>query len=506
LPAGKRDPVIRIMVSASDAEGPPLRGNNRRVSHVSVMTDTRDPMPEPTPSAVEESPQAALRQPAVLGKRWWIPSAFAILSLVLLLAVPAVIDYRITQVRTELEQGSDRARVLLNDLEAAFASQLLVRQSGLAAENRPGFALSSHLDSDEAELSDAMRGMHPREVALYDSLTTRLHAWTESRHDAPAVSAQQGLELLGAAERLDSALALVSQSRHTEVERLESYYVLTPGVLAPMALIAILIVITSGRRIRSFARLANEERAEVLHAAEARAALLRGVTHDVKNPLGAAAGYAELLENGIAGALAPEQLKMVRRIQSLVRMAVQTVADLLELAHADSTLHIEYATIDLASLVRDVVDDHDGLARSRGIEVTICASPAPLITDALRVRQILTNLLSNALKYSPEGGRVQLSIVRDGAEGSATERIGVEVRDGGPGIPAELHAKVFQEFFRVRSGETNAPNSNGLGLAISRRLARLLGGDIVLSEVNGGGAAFTLWLPSIGRRRDSRLA
>ena len=440
----------------------------------------------------------------MLGKRWWIPSAFAILSLILLLVVPAVIDYRITQVRSELTEGTDRARVLLNDLEAAFASQLLVRQSTLASGNPPEFAMSRHLDSDEAALSDAMSAMHPREMALYDSLTTRLRAWNESRHDASAVSAQQGLELLGAAERLDSALVLASQARRAEVERLERYYVLTPSVLAPMAVIAILIVIASGRRIRSFARLVDEERAEVLHASETRAALLRGVTHDVKNPLGAAAGYAELLENGIAGPLAPEQLKMVRRIQSLVRMAVQTVADLLELAHADSTLHIEYAAKDLASLVRDVGDDHEGLARSRRIDVTICASPTPLITDALRVRQILTNLLSNALKYSPEGGRVQLSIVRDGAEGSAAERIGVEVRDSGPGIPAELRAKVFQEFFRVRSGETGAPNSNGLGLAISRRLARLLGGDITLSEVDGGGAAFTLWLPSIGRHRDAR--
>jgi signal transduction histidine kinase len=461
-------------------------------------------MPEPTVSGADEIPSGARRQPAMLGKRWWIPSAFAILSLILLLVVPAMIDYRVTQVRSELEQGTDRARVLLNDLEAAFASQLLVRQSVLASENAPEFAMPRHLDADEAALSDAMSRMHPREMALYDSLTTRLREWNDVRHDAPAVSAQQGLELLAAAERLDSALVLASQSRRAEVAQLEKYYVLTPAVLAPMALIAILIVITSGRRIRTFARLVDEERAEVLHASEARASLLRGVTHDVKNPLGAAAGYAELLENGIAGPLGPEQVKMVRRIQSLVQTAVQTVADLLELARADSTLHIEYASKDLASLVREVVDDHDGLARSRSIEMTICAAPTPLITDALRVRQILTNLLSNALKYSPVGGRVQLSIVRDGAGGSAAERIGVEVRDSGPGIPPELRAKVFQEFFRVRSGESGAPNSNGLGLAISRRLARLLGGDITLSEPHGGGASFTLWLPPIGGHRNAR--
>jgi signal transduction histidine kinase len=461
-------------------------------------------MPESTSRSGEEISSGASRQPPMLGKRWWIPSAFAILSLILLLVVPAVIDYRITRVRGDLSEGTDRARVFLNNLEAAFASQILVRQAMFASGNQPEFTMPRHLEADESDLSEAMRGMRPHEVALYDSLTTRLHAWNASRDDGPAVSAQQGLELLAAAERLDSALVLASSSRRAEVAQLENYYVLAPSVLAPMALIAILIVIASGRRIRSFARLVDEERAEVVHASETRAALLRGVTHDVKNPLGAAAGYAELLESGIAGPLAPEQLKMVGRIQSLVQTAVQTVADLLELARADSTLHIEYASKDLASLVRDVVDDHDGLARSRSIDVTVRASPTPLITDALRVRQILTNLLSNALKYSPEGGRVQLSIVRDGSDGSAAEKIGVEVRDSGPGIPAELRAKVFQEFFRVRSGENGAPNSNGLGLAISRRLARLLGGDITLGEGEGGGAAFTLWLPSIGRHSDAR--
>jgi signal transduction histidine kinase len=186
----------------------------------------------------------------------------------------------------------------------------------------------------------------------------------------------------------------------------------------------------------------------------------------------------------------------VRRIQSLVHSSVQTVSDLLELARADSTLHLEYAAGDLASIVREVVDDHDGMARARSIDVTVRATPTLLITDVIRVRQILTNLLSNALKYSPESSRVQLSIVRNEVDGSAAERIGVEVRDSGPGIPPELGTRVFQEFFRVRSGSIDVPSGNGLGLAISRRLARLLGGDIALSNVPGGGAAFTLWLPS----------
>ncbi|MDB4910731.1 MAG: ATP-binding region ATPase domain protein [Gemmatimonadetes bacterium] len=459
-------------------------------------------MPESTPSGGEDVSSPSSDARPILGTRWWIPSAFAILSLVLLLVVPALIDYRITKVRRELTQGSERARVLLNDLEAAFASQLLARHDPQASGNPPEFALPRHLQADQAELSAAMGGMAPHTLAQYDSLTIRLRAWNQARHDAPATSAQQGLELLASAERLDSALALETQTHRAEVDRLERYFVLTPSVLAPMALLAILIVILSGRRLRAFARLAEEERSAVVHASEARAALLRGVTHDVKNPLGAAAGYAEILESGMAGELAPEQLKMVRRIQSLVHTAVETVSDLLELARAESTLHLEYAAGDLASIVREVVDDHDGLARARSIDVTVRAMPTPLVTDALRVRQILMNLLTNALKYSPESSRVQLSIVRDETDGGPAERIGVEVRDSGPGVPSELRAQVFQEFFRVRGGDSDVPDGNGLGLAISRRLARLLGGDIALSNVPSGGASFTLWLPSSVEHRD----
>ncbi|MBK5187136.1 MAG: HAMP domain-containing histidine kinase [Gemmatimonadaceae bacterium] len=442
----------------------------------------------------------------MLGKRWWIPTAFAILSLLLLLVVPAVIDLRITRQRSELAMGSDRARLLLNDLEAAFASQLLVRNSALASKDTPPFALPRHIEADQVELRTAVLDAGPHLVALYDSLDRRLSEWNESAHDGSARTAQDGLDLLGASERLESALTLVSDERRAKIAALERYFVLTPSVLAPIALIAILIVVSSGRRMRRFAQIAEEERAEVVHASEARAALLRGVTHDVKNPLGAAAGYAQLMEEGLAGPLEAAQLNMVHRIHRLVQSAAQTVADLLELARADGELHLEYATSDLAALMHAVVDDHEGMARAQRIEVVVAAAHTPVVTDPLRVRQILTNLVSNAIKYSPEGEQVRLSIVRPvGARGD-TDRIGVEVRDSGPGIPAELRSKVFQEFFRVRSGGASAANGNGLGLAISRRLAQLLGGDVTFADAESGGAVFTLWLPASHARRAAETA
>jgi signal transduction histidine kinase len=102
--------------------------------------------------------------------------------------------------------------------------------------------------------------------------------------------------------------------------------------------------------------------------------------------------------------------------------------------------------------------------------------------------------LSNAIKYTPRNGTIQVRLVRDAAADARAKRVGVEVRDSGPGIPPELRARVFEEFFRVRASGFTA-NGNGLGLAISRRIARLLGGDVTYADNDGGGSVFTLWLP-----------
>jgi signal transduction histidine kinase len=127
------------------------------------------------------------------------------------------------------------------------------------------------------------------------------------------------------------------------------------------------------------------------------------------------------------------------------------------------------------------------MAQEHGVSLRATSDPTPLVTDPLRVQQVLSNLLSNAIKYTPRNGTIQVRLVRDAAADARAKRVGVEVRDSGPGIPPELRARVFEEFFRVRASGFTA-NGNGLGLAISRRIARLLGGD-------GGGSVFTLWLP-----------
>ena len=153
-------------------------------------------------------------------------------------------------------------------------------------------------------------------------------------------------------------------------------------------------------------------------------------------------------------------------------------------------MHIERVDVDLAAIAREVVEDHRGLARDRGLALKFDAAPAPVVTDPARVRQVLGNILSNAVKYKPRGGAITVSIVRD-VRAAAASRVGVDVRDTGPGIPPELRERVFEEFFRA---DGTSPNGHGVGLAISRRIARLLGGDVSYTPGTPSGAVFTLWL------------
>jgi len=431
----------------------------------------------------------------MLGTWWWAPSAFVILSLLALLGTPIAVELRVRGLRTRFTDGSETARVLLNDLEASFASQLLLRNRPPQPRDTILGATRAQLEEDEAGLRTATRQAGPSAVVRLDSLSTLLHAWEATPHTGTGDSADEGLKLMATAEELDAELTRISTAQRTEIRRLEYLNVIYAAILAPVALVAMGVVMWSGRRVLRFARVAERERAQVIRAAEARAALLRGVTHDVKNPLGAAAGYAQLLEESVVGPLTDPQRGMVKRIHRLVDMSVQTVSDLLELARADGgELPVEYAETDLASIVSEVVEDHRALAQEHGLSICCATDATPLVTDPLRVQQVLANLLSNAIKYTPRDGTIHVRIVRAAPVRARTDRVGVEVRDSGPGIPADLRGRLFEEFFRVR-GPGSTANGNGLGLAISRRIARLLGGDVTYADNDGGGSIFTLWLP-----------
>ncbi len=432
---------------------------------------------------------------AQLSRLWWLPLAFVIGTLLVLAVVPIAVEQRVRSVRNGVVAASDRSRVLLNDLEEAIAADVLQPDSSgpQNASTRQTAVRLVAVDADSLEL--VVHGVDLETSQRFEHLRGLLARWTaESLGDSTTHgSLATTRAILATADSLDVHLMAVSETQRAAVRRLERLDVLSAIVLVPLALVAIGVVMWGGQRVVHFARVAEHERAEVVRSTESRAALLRGVTHDLKNPLGAAAGYAHLLEEGVVGTLTPKQLDMVRRIQRLVDTSVQTISDLLDLARADGGwMHIERVDVDLAAIAREVVEDHRGLARDRGLVLKFDAAPAPVVTDPARVRQVLANSLSNAIKYTPSGGAISVSIVREiGA--AATSRVGVDVRDTGPGIPAELRERVFEEYFRA---DRTSPDGHGLGLAISRRIARLLGGDVSYTPGAPSGAVFTLWLGS----------
>ena len=227
--------------------------------------------------------------------------------------------------------------------------------------------------------------------------------------------------------------------------------------------------------------------------------LIRGFTHDVKNPLGAADGYLSLLQEGVFGDMSDAQAKSVARARRSIHTALNLVSGLLEIERAEAgQLSLQRERVELHSTLQDIVEEFRATATAKSLDLMALVQkdePAVVVeSDATRVRQILANLISNAVKYTQPGGRIS-GVVRIAQRREAPWRgrwAAITVADNGPGIPLEKQPLVFREFARFDPG---AAAGSGIGLAISRRLARALGGDITFTSTPRVRTAFTLWLP-----------
>lgn len=241
---------------------------------------------------------------------------------------------------------------------------------------------------------------------------------------------------------------------------------------------------------------ALEGRRKLEQVIRSRSRLIRGFSHDVKNPIGAADGYAELLRAGIYGEVSPAQESSINRIRSNIKTALSLIDDLHELARAETGhLALSFERVDIGDVVRGLGEEFQAAAHAKGLSLSVAAEPdLPVVETSIgRVRQIASNLLSNAIKYTG-GGSVILRASRptDCSSLGNEECVVVEVVDTGPGIPADRQEFIFQEFSRI--GDNDKPGA-GLGLAISRLLAHALGGQISVQSEPGRGSTFTLWLP-----------
>lgn len=458
--------------------------------------------------------------PAWFGR---LASAFVLASLAALVIVPLLVQRQVDDMRARVEDVADPARTLVRriqfDLARETTALLLFASTGSPDAAREFDEARDDEQAQFPQLQAYAERLGGQVLRDFHQFRTLAEAWKERvslddiRSGPASLQAVLGStrdefmladSVMDAGNRLDEALVREAQRNRVTIRSMERFGLRVTAALGALALLAALTVAWLSWRMRQLATVATlrekeAERAlaETARATEARAHLLRGVSHDVKNPLGAARGYAELLEQGIRGELTPDQSMFVAGIRRSIDGALAILADLLDLARADGGgLHMERVAAELGRIAREAAEDHRPAARSAGHTLE-CPAPAKSIhlhTDPARVRQVLGNLLSNAVKYTPAPGRITVRAERvDGGDSRPGPWAVLRVIDTGPGIPPEKREAIFDEFTRLHDG--TEIQGHGLGLAISRRVARLLGGDLDVGGAPGQGATFTLWLP-----------
>ena len=284
------------------------------------------------------------------------------------------------------------------------------------------------------------------------------------------------------------------------------------------------------RAIQVADRSAELERlySDVKRANQAKSEFLANVSHELRTPLNAIVGFVELLRDGFYGDLSPRQVPPVDRIAASathLRHLVDQVLDIAKIAAGRLEVHAE--TIVLRPFVLNVASELESLVSEKGLafSITVGASLPRVRTDPTHLRQILINLIGNAVKYTPTGTvsvRARLvgappvsntatpavrSTPPGGEEMGARALlaraprsgtwVALQVVDSGVGIATADLERIFDEFEQVNAGPRgdSMQRGTGLGLAISRRLARLLGGEISVESEVGRGSTFTVWLP-----------
>jgi PAS domain S-box-containing protein len=215
------------------------------------------------------------------------------------------------------------------------------------------------------------------------------------------------------------------------------------------------------------------------------------VSHELRTPLTSIRGYVELVLDEEAGDLNPEQRRFLKAVDRNSGRLLRLVGDLLFVAQADAgRLTLEQAKIDVAALAAECVEAARPIADQKAIDLRLAAVPVPaLVGDRGRLAQVLDNLISNALKFTPESGSVEVSTATNNGH------VLVEVRDSGIGIPADEQPRLFERFYRAASATEQAIPGTGLGLAIVKAIVEAHGGRIDIDSKPGDGTTFTIALP-----------
>jgi signal transduction histidine kinase len=223
------------------------------------------------------------------------------------------------------------------------------------------------------------------------------------------------------------------------------------------------------------------------------------MSHEFRTPLNAILGYTHMLLNNVSGQVTDPQRKSLSRIDSNARHLLALINDILDITRIEAgRMPLNVTTFRVADLVHEVMSELEPIIRRSNLQVSskVRGAVPSLKTDRQKVKQVVLNLLSNALKFTPAGS-VTILATYD----AKRREVCIAVRDTGIGIGRSDQAKVFEDFRQLDSSPARGYGGTGLGLSICRRLSQMLGGTIELESQLGKGSTFTLRLPAKARRR-----
>jgi signal transduction histidine kinase len=235
-------------------------------------------------------------------------------------------------------------------------------------------------------------------------------------------------------------------------------------------------------------------RAELEVVSNRQSAFLANMSHELRTPLNAIIGFSELLAGGVAGELNQRQAEYVDDVQSSGKHLLALIDDVLDLAKVEEgRTELLLGTVDVANLVaagaalfREQAGRHDIV-----LETPVAPDVGTIEADERKLKQVVFNLLSNAVRHAPAGGRVELGARRAGSW------IEIWVTDNGPGIAPEQHEQIFEEYHQVSDAAVDRQPGTGLGLALVRRFVERHGGEIGVVSALGQGATFRVRLPDV---------
>ncbi len=409
--------------------------------------------------------------------------------------------------RTALTVGDSDFRVAASDSADSLDGALLMAVPLNHRGRRLGTAVGRISGRDLLHLLGA--GTRDRQSAALRLGATPIASVSDSE-PGPLLAASAPVRLPH-----DTITVVLAHARQGQAQRSALWVV---GVIALIALI-VGLARERGTALRLAARTGELERLyqEVARSNRMKSEFLANISHELRTPLNAIVGFVEMLREGVYGELTPRQALPVDRIAASathLRLLVDRLLDIAKIAAGRVDVHVE--PLVLRPFVLNVASEMESLVTERGLSLTIgIGSAVPRVrTDQTHLRQILINLIGNAVKYTSTGG-IQIRARVAGIDAAATgddalaiplqqspdplkRWVALQVSDTGTGIPAADLERIFDEFEQVNAGPRtdSVRRGTGLGLAISRRLARLLDGDITVTSELGVGSTFTVWLPA----------